>query len=307
MIVNISYFVYKICLNCKERILDVIYTHPLASAPQHLKHILQQWGMSGSYWKKLKSTGCLRVNGVIATSDVLLQPGDRITWSFLPEEPSLEPEAMPITILYEDDVLLAVDKPADLVTHNNDAAGGSALSRRAAWYYRQHKIPAGIHPISRLDRETSGIVLFAKNACIHHMVSQQSMEKTYLGITLGLWQETEGIIDKPIARTPGSIIERYVDASGQKALTHYKVLRQQNGLALVRFRLETGRTHQIRVHCADAGHPLLGDHLYGEPGPQSRHYLHAWQLSFLHPITKERLTITAPIPKDMEIVIKQEL
>ena len=283
----------------------MLYTHPLSSPPQRLKHVLQQWGMSGSYWKKIKTAGSIQINGSAVTTDVLLQPGDKVTWSFLAEQPSLEPEEVPIDILYEDDVLLAVAKPAGLVTHNNDSSGGPALSRRVAWYYLQQQIPAGIHPVSRLDRETSGVVLFAKNACIHHMLSQQKLEKTYLGITVGRWDRVQGTLDSPIARKPGSIVERCINPTGQTAITHYKVLRQGPEFSLLQFQLETGRTHQIRVHCASAGHPLFGDHLYGDPGPQSRHYLHAYQLTFLHPITKKLLTITAPIPKDMEEIIQK--
>ncbi len=285
----------------------MLYTHPLSSPPQRLKHVLQQWGMSGSYWKKIKTAGSIQINGSAVTTDVLLQPGDKVTWSFLAEQPSLEPEEVPIDILYEDDVLLAVAKPAGLVTHNNDSSGGPALSRRVTWYYLQQQIPAGIHPVSRLDRETSGIVLFAKNACIHHMLSQQKLEKTYLGITVGCWDRVQGTLDSPIARKPGSIVERCINPTGQTAITHYKVLRQGPEFSLLQFQLETGRTHQIRVHCASAGHPLFGDHLYGDPGPQSRHYLHAYQLTFLHPITKKLLTITAPIPKDMEEIIQKRL
>jgi len=278
-----------------------------ADAPCRLKTFLQHWGISGSYWKKLKKASAISVNGEETAGDILLSPGDTVVWTFLPEELTLIPEQAPLRILYEDDLLLAVDKPAGLVTHNNDASGASSLSRRIAWYYKAQGILSGIHPVSRLDKETSGIVLFAKNACIHYMLSRQDLEKTYLGITLGYWKTVEGILDWPIGRKPGSIVERCVTSSGRKAITHYRVIRQQEELALVRFRLETGRTHQIRVHCAAAGHPLLGDHLYGTPGPQSRHYLHACQLSFLHPMTKKLLTISAPIPEDMEEVIKKEL
>lgn len=272
-----------------------------------LKTFLRNWGISGSYWKKLKNASVIQVNGAKITGDVLLDPGDRVTWAFLPEEQVLVPEQDPITILYEDELFLAVDKPAGLITHNNDASGISSLSRRVAWYYTTHHIPSAIHPVSRLDKETSGVVLFAKNACIHFMVSRQHLEKTYLGLTLGTWQKLEGVMDEPIARKPGSIIERQIDPKGRPAITHFKVLRQKEQLSLVRFQLETGRTHQIRVHCAAAGHPLLGDHLYGEPGPQGRHFLHAYELSFLHPITKKLLTITAPIPADMEDIIQKEL
>ncbi|MGP2526466.1 RluA family pseudouridine synthase [Acidaminococcus sp. LBK-2] len=273
---------------------------PLTERPQRLKTFLQSRGLSGTYWKKLKAAGALQVNGETVQQDLLLQPGSRIRWDFLPEACTLEPEEKLPAILEETELYLAVDKPAGLVTHNAGAERTPALSRQVAWYFRQQGIPSAVHPVSRLDRETSGVVLFAKNACLHHMLAQRKLEKTYLGITLGAWKESTGLLDGPIARKPGSIVERQVAPGGLPARTRYQVLAEEDGLSLVLFRLETGRTHQIRVHAVAAGHPLLGDTLYGAPGAPGRHYLHAWKIRFREPFTEKEAEITAPLPQDFQ-------
>lgn len=273
-------------------------TLPRSALPQHLKSFLQHWGLSGTYWKKGKAAGIFSVNGKAVFRDELLQPGDTVQWDFLPEVCTLIPEEAPLEILYEDDLLLAVNKPAGLITHNATVTLLPALSRRLAWYYKKKNLPCAVHPVSRLDKETSGIVLLAKNAWVHHALPQCAIQKRYLGLTLGQWEAKEMVLDGPIARVPGSIIKRQVDPAGLPSRTLCRVLAEDNNLTLMQFTLKTGRTHQIRVHCAAAGHPLLGDHLYGESGPQSRHFLHAWKLSFLRPFTGEPMTLSAPIPED---------
>lgn len=278
---------------------------PCSAPPTRLKTFLQQLGLSGTYWKKLKAARALTVNGEVLQRDALLQPGDRVCWHFLPEHSDLLPEEAPLAVLRETELLLAVDKPAGLVTHNAGKERTPSLSRRVAWYYHQHHLLCGIHPVSRLDRETSGIVLFAKNSCVHHMLSAGRLEKTYLGLTRGQWEQPEGLIDLPIGRKPGSIVERQIDPGGLPARTRYRVLEERGGCSLVQFRLETGRTHQIRVHCAAMGHPLLGDTLYGAPGAPGRHYLHAWKLLVTVPFTGKVLTLEAPVPEDFTAVWKK--
>lgn len=274
------------------------FTLPAASSPTRLKTFLQGLGLSGTYWKKLKAAGAITVNSTPTQRDALLQPGDVVSWHFLPEHSELLPEEAPIDILLETELFLAVNKPAGLVTHNAGKERTPSLSRRVAWYYKEHDLPCAVHPVSRLDRETSGIVLFAKNACVHHMLSVGHLEKTYLGLTPGHWEKPSGLIDLSIGRRPGSIVERQVDPDGAPARTRYKVLEERGSLSLVQFQLETGRTHQIRVHCAAMGHPLLGDTLYGAPGAPGRHYLHAYRLQLTVPFTGKPLSITAPLPED---------
>ena len=279
---------------------------PDSAPPIRLKTALKQYGLSDRYWKKLKTAGLVSVNGEVQRRDLLLRAGDRIAWDFLPEVTSLLPEEAPLEILYEDEALLAVNKPAGLLTHNPGRERISALSRRVAWHYMRTGVKAAVHPVSRLDKETSGLVLFAKNAFWHHRLSSLSLQKSYLGLTEGLWTETSGLLGWPIGRRPGSLIERQVDLeNGQPARTKYRVLAAGSSASLVLFTLETGRTHQIRVHCAAAGHALVGDNLYGTPGPPSRHFLHAWQLHLTHPLTGRELVITAPLPEDMRAAISR--
>ena len=137
------------------------------------------------------------------------------------------------------------------------------------------------------------------------MLSAGRLEKTYLGLTWGQWEQPEGLIDLPIGRKPGSIVERQIDPGGLPARTRYQVLEERGGCSLVQFHLETGRTHQIRVHCAALGHPLLGDTLYGAPGAPGRHYLHAWKLLVTVPFTGKVLTLEAPVPEDFTAVWKK--
>lgn len=157
-----------------------------------------------------------------------------------------------------------------------------------------------IRPINRLDRDTSGIVLFAKNEYIQELMKTDgSMKKEYLTIVTGILSNKSGTINKPISRKEGSIMEREINEQGQSAITLYDVLKEnvEEGLSLVHVVLETGRTHQIRVHFASIGHSILGDTLYGIPSDKISHQaLHAWKLTFIHPITKEKIKIEVPAP-----------
>lgn len=163
-----------------------------------------------------------------------------------------------------------------------------------------------IRPINRLDRDTSGIVLFAKNEYIQElMINNTKIKKEYIAITDGIIKEKSGTIDLPIARKPGSIMERQVSVEGQTAITHYEVIQQiQDKFTLVKLELGTGRTHQIRVHLSHIGTPILGDTLYGkETDLIARQALHAYKITFTHPITQNTVEIIAPIPDDISNVI----
>lgn len=260
----------------------------------HLKTFLMQWGLSASYWKALKKARALFVNGLVTVWDIPLSANDRVSFPFLPEETDLVPEEGPLTILYEDEVLLAVHKEQGLLVHNSGLTQESSLSRRVLFYYRERGIKAALHPVSRLDRETSGIVLFAKNAALHHMLTKAPMKKLYLALSHGPWEKFSGVIAQPIARKDGSLIERCVAPQGKPARTRYRVLWQDAAKSVVAFHLYTGRTHQIRVHAAFMGHPLLGDTLYGAKGSQKAHALHAMRLQFRHPLSGKDVKITDP-------------
>ena len=207
------------------------------------------------------------------------------------------------SIAYEDDYLLIIDKPAGMLVHPTVNEWGCTLYDYVTEYYTRKNITANIHPVSRLDRHTSGLVIFAKEPIIQHWLSQQQMDKEYLAIVTGELPSDEGIIEAPIARKEGSIIERCVDEKGKYAKTSYKLLSKRNGLSLVQLKLFTGRTHQIRVHMAHIGCPLFNDNLYGTPGPQSRHALHAFKLRFIHPVSDTPLEITRTLPEDLRKII----
>lgn len=214
--------------------------------------------------------------------------------------PNPKAQLTPAMIAYEDEFLLIIDKPAGMLVHPTVNERGFTLYDYVSNYYTRQGITAGIHPVSRLDRNTSGLVIFAKEPIIQFWLSQQQMQKSYLAIVTGNLPADEGIIEAPIARKDGSIIERCVDfEKGKYSKTAYKLLKRVKDKSLVELQLFTGRTHQIRVHMAYIGCPLFNDNLYGTPGPQSRHALHAYKIGFIHPVSDVPLEITRELPADL--------
>lgn len=287
------------------------YTVLKAEEGQKISNILRnKLNISSRLLTKLKMNKKILVNDVPVFSSYIVKNGDFITIKINFEEKDyIVAENIPLDILYEDDYLLAVNKSAGIVVHPSSYHLNGTLANGVKFYLNNNK---KIRPINRLDRDTSGIVLFAKNEYIQECMKQENtMEKEYLAILTGLLNEKSGTIDAPIARKPDSIMERIVDESGQNAITHYKVLEAYCSnstelvLSFVQVKLETGRTHQIRVHFAYKGNSILGDTLYGvETSLINRQALHAWRLSFVHPISKEQIMIEAPLPEDMKNVLE---
>lgn len=219
-----------------------------------------------------------------------------------------------IDIVYEDEDLIVLNKEGDRVVHPSYAHYTDSLSNFLAGYYEQTGQKHVIRTIGRLDRETSGLVIFAKNrhsaALLSKQSSSMSRRKEYLAICHGVFEQTSGTVDAPIRRRPDERMIREVHPEGKSAITHYYVEKQFDDYALVRLRLDTGRTHQIRVHMCHIGHPLLGDNFYGKDIPDNhaltRAALHAEHLEFLQPITNEKIILRANLPEDMQKLIRDE-
>ena len=247
------------------------------------------------------------VRRILKTGDVLdLQTEDPTS------SPALLPRDLPLEILYEDEDIVVPSKTADMPTHPSHGHWEDTVANALAFRYANGDSPFVFRPINRLDRNTSGLLLIARNkhsaGKLSRALQAREIQKTYLAVLDGELSTPSGYIDFPLHRTEESIIVREVcspDAPDADAsLTKYEVLAAENGHTLVRAYPLTGRTHQLRVHFSAIGHPITGDDLYGTPSPLiPRHALHAYRLSFPHPSTGERLTVTAPLSEDMKQLI----
>ncbi|MFK3937264.1 RluA family pseudouridine synthase [Alkalihalobacillus sp. NPDC078783] len=249
--------------------------------------------------------GSLRVNGEEKTVRAILMEGDEVSVQLSPEIPSkgLIPEANPFEIVFEDDHFLIVNKAAGIATIPSREYPRGTLANRVLAYYLTHNIQATFHPVNRLDRGTSGLLVIAKHRYAHDQMSKQQkagrLQRRYEAIVQGVVEPREGTINQPIGRKPDSIIERMVTSDGKPAVTHYQTKEATSSLSYVRIALETGRTHQIRVHFSSIGHPLAGDELYGgESLGLDRQALHSYKLSFTHPFTLKRLVFEVKPPDD---------
>lgn len=269
-----------------------------------------EFHMSDRLILKLKRTNKIYLNGVTAYIWTPIFIGDniKISLDFIEDNSNIVPTPMILNILYEDDTLLIVNKPASTPVHPSCLHYSDSLSNGVKYYFDSIGLNKKIRPINRLDKDTSGIVLFAKNEYIQECLIKQMKSKTfiksYIAILDGNLERNKGTISAPIARKKNSIIEREVSENGETAVTHYEVIKANHNLSLVKFTLETGRTHQIRVHSSYIGHPIIGDTLYGTSSNLiSRQALHAYKISFIHPITKEQICITADLPSDISNII----
>lgn len=273
---------------------------------------------SRSYLQKIIKDGNVLVNGEPKKSSYRLEDGDEVT-ADLPElkSPDIEPENIPLDILYEDDSILMVNKPKGMVVHPSAGHYAGTLVNAVLWHCQGQL--SGINGVSRpgivhrIDKDTTGVLVVCKNDAAHNAVAAQlkehSITRKYRAIVHGVIKEDEGTVDAPIGRHP---TERKKMASGVKngkrAVTHYRVLERFQGYTYVECQLETGRTHQIRVHMASIHHPLLGDTVYG-PAKDSHHLegqtLHAMVLGLIHPVTGEYLEVEAPLPEYFENLLKK--
>jgi len=241
----------------------------------------------------------------------LLATGDILTVHIQENEssPNIPPVELPLSIIYEDEDILVVNKPAGMPIHPSLNNYENSLANGLMWYYTEQRKPFIFRCTNRLDRDTSGLTVIAKHlissSILSSMGARHEIKREYLAIVRGSVTPPSGTIDAPLARTGSSMIERKVDFKhGERAVTHYKVVEEKNGHSLVSLILETGRTHQIRVHMQYLGFPLVGDYLYNPDMEYiHRQALHSWKLSFIHPITKEPMEFTAELPKDMKNIL----
>ncbi|MCX7842779.1 MAG: RluA family pseudouridine synthase [Clostridia bacterium] len=288
--------------------MNLKYLVDEASSGKNVKQILKsKLNLSERLVKRLKYSGKVFCNGNSVYVNKVVSEGDliEVAIDFVEDSYEVVPENIHIDILYEDDSLIAVDKKQGMVVHPTCSHQSGTIANALMHHLRKNGVQLKIRPVSRLDRDTSGVIIFAKNQYIQqsliNQMSDKSFVKEYIGIVHGEVRPAKDTINLPIARKPGSIMLRHVSPDGAPSVTHYETLERLENATLLKFKLETGRTHQIRVHCKEIGHPLLGDTLYSDFHTDliSRQALHSVKSKFTHPITGKPLEIVSPIPSDI--------
>ena len=272
----------------------------------NVKEVLKaEFSMSDRLLLKLKKLDKIYLNGKVTSVNHPIVENDLIEChlDYDEDNSNIVPTKIPINIIYEDEAYLVVNKPAGIPVHPSMDHYTDSLANGVIFYFNQIGLKKKIRPVNRLDKDTSGIVIFAKNEyiqeCLIKQMQANTFKKEYLAICNGIFDKNHGIIDLPIARKENSIIERCISENGQKSITHYKVLKEFDNYSLVKCILKTGRTHQIRVHFSYIGHPLLGDTLYGNSSNLiARQALHSYKINFIHPVAKHALSFEAPVPGD---------
>lgn len=277
-----------------------------------IRHYLkEEHKFSRRILKSIKNNGgIITLNGSHVRLDKKLIAGDCLNVQFPKEEigSRMVAEKMDLDIVFEDESILVIDKPAQVSTIPSHQHPNGTLANGILYHYKKENLPYTVHVVTRLDRNTTGLVLIAKHRYSHSLFSllqkENQIQRTYYGIVSGKLEPMNGTIIKNIARKEGSIIERTVSDTGQEAITHYKTIHASKDYSLLDIQLETGRTHQIRVHFSSSGHPLVGDTLYGGSEKEiKRQALHCHHISFEHPFTKKKMDFHSPLPKDMKKIV----
>ncbi len=260
---------------------------------------------------KMKREESVLVNGKFIKPSSKVKKGDLIEVKIDEDRANFEAQDLNLDILYDDFDIIMVNKPPFMVVHPTKSHNDKTIANGVTDYIIKQKEKVKIRFVNRLDMNTSGLVIVAKNAYAHHTLSldmgENKVEKKYITVVKGIVKDDEGTIDAPIYRPTEDSIKRVVDERGQASITHYKVLERLNDATVLEVKLETGRTHQIRVHMAHLGHGIIGDELYGYMDEKliNRQALHAYSLVFAQPRTKEELRFEAKLPKDIEELIKK--
>lgn len=284
------------------------------SANEHnlsVKTFLKQRGYSAQNLIELKKIPeSIQVNGCPVFTTHTLREGDSLRIHIAEPEasPNIVPVPLPLDVVYEDEDILVVNKPAGMPIHPSQNNYDNSLANAVAYYYADQNIPFVFRCVNRLDKDTSGLTVIAKHIVSAGILSAMIASKKeagfgreYRAIVRGNIEPARGTINVPIRRKDDSVIERIADPhKGDPAVTHYQTLETKNGYSLISLVLETGRTHQIRVHMKYLGFPLIGDYLYNpDTSRMTRQALHAYKLDFEHPITGQPMSFTAPLPEDM--------
>lgn len=278
---------------------------------ENVKQVLkEEFDISDRLIIKLKNSKQIYLNNKPVFIDQKLEIGDIICIDLDFEEISdnIVPVKIDLDILYEDDALLILNKPPFTPVHPSMDHYEDSLSNGVKYYFNSIRLKRKIRPVNRLDKNTSGIVIFAKNEyiqeCLIKQMKTNDFKKEYIAIVDGILDKYKQIVDAPIARKDDSIIERCVSANGDLAITIIELIKTFENYSLIKCTLETGRTHQIRVHTAHIGHPIIGDDLYGKKSEKiNRQALHAYKVNFIHPINKNIIKIEAKMTKDIENLI----
>ena len=276
-----------------------------------LNNILQNnLKISSRLLYKLIKNNCISLNGKDCDTRSIASPNDIITINFdySEDNSNIVPTEMDLNIVFEDDWLLIVNKPAGIATHPSVLHFSDSLCNGVRFYFDSIGLKKKVRPVNRLDLNTSGLVVFAKceyiQECLIFQMKSNVFKKDYLAICDGIFEDKVGVIDLPIARKENSIIERCISEDGQISITHYEVLKEFDNFSLVKCSLETGRTHQIRVHMSNVGHPLIGDSLYGtDSNLIERQALHCYHICFSHPIFKNNLDFVCDLPDDFKSLV----
>lgn len=270
--------------------------------------LLEEIGASKALIGHFRETDGIKRNDALADVNHKVCAGDRLSLHVFEKEPfHVIPTKQHISVLYEDDHFIILNKPANMSTHPNEPNDKNTLANGLAYYYEKQGLQLKVNHIHRLDYDTSGAIIFAKHALaqsiLHKDLENRTIKRTYVAAVQGEIKQTKGTIDLAIGRDRHHPTRRRVSPKGQKAVTHYKVERydKKQNMSIVSLQLDTGRTHQIRVHLSHIGHPIIGDALYGgrKTNKMKRQALHARKISLLHPLTRKKIEIVAPFPSDM--------
>ncbi|MFL0247443.1 RluA family pseudouridine synthase [Candidatus Clostridium stratigraminis] len=293
---------------------DLIYKITDSDKDMKLREYLRKTAkLSGRLIKGAAIDGRIRVNDLVTKLNYVLKIGDVISFQVEKNESqNIEPEKIDLDIRYEDEDLIVVNKMPGIVVHPTRSYPGGTLANGLLYYFKEKGENCIVRLVSRLDMDTSGLIIIAKNQFSHMSLARdmqsENFKKSYLAVVHGNLKDKEGTIDLPIYRTGDDSIKRKVDERGQKSITHYKVIESFKDSELLELTLETGRTHQIRVHLSYLGHPIYGDNLYGideDKALITRQALHAYKLSVPHPRTGEILTLESELPEDIKELIRK--